>query len=349
MGNFVVKAVPEDFIVNEVMVLPERNSEEPRHQYLRLRKKGYTTFEAMDLMARHLGVPPDAVSAAGLKDEDGVTIQTVSVDAEVSSAALEEFNGRWTVGTGRWLSLSTVGHGERRIGIGELLGNAFLLTLRGVEGALARQLRELPRGEASVLFANYFDTQRFGVAGGPKVTHLIGEALLNDDHELAFELQRGSLSHEGELARHHAGGARNFFDGLDQRVTAFYRTAHSSYLWNHRLARLLEQHSREVEETDREGLCYVFPRTPQALIGVLADRPELEYDKWRWVGGAQRRRVSSRPTVLQTVVTVGDVEADDMFGGLWKCEVSFMLPSGCYATNVVSQFLLQLSHGVYTR
>ncbi|MFF4591177.1 tRNA pseudouridine(13) synthase TruD [Streptomyces sp. NPDC001388] len=342
-----MKAVPEDFIVNEVMALPDRHSDDRRYQYLRLRKKGYTTFEALDMLARHLELPSDAVSAAGLRDEDGVTEQTVSVEAEVSSAQLEEFNGRWSTGTIRWLSLSPAGCGARRLGIGELLGNAFLLTLRGLDAEQAGQLRDLPQGEAGVLFANYYDTQRFGVAGGPKVTHLIGEALLNRDHELALALLRTSLSHEGELALRHTGDARRFFDGLDQRVAAFYRTAHSSYLWNHQVARLLEQYAPDVETTDREGLGYAFPRTPRALLGLLADLPELQYEKWRWTDGAMRCLVSRRPTVLQTLVTVREIEPDDMFGGLWKCEVSFMLPSGCYATNVVSQFLFQLSHRVH--
>ncbi|MFJ9623202.1 tRNA pseudouridine(13) synthase TruD [Streptomyces sp. NPDC101181] len=343
MGNPVIKALPEDFVVREVMALPERTSEEPRHTYLNLRKKGYTTFEAMDLVARHLEIPADAVSAAGLKDEDGVTEQTLSVAADVPTALLDAFNGRWTPGTERWLSLGRVGRGARRLGIGELLGNAFLLTLRGVEAEEAARLRAVPRGEATVLFANYYDTQRFGVAGGPKVTHLIGQALLDDEPELAFELLRTSLSHEGDLALRHTGSAEEFFAGLDQRVTAFYRTACSSYLWNHRLARLLERHGSDVEQTDREGLGYTFPTSRRPLLGLLAETPELEYDKWRWSDGATRRRVSRRPTVLQTVVTVRDVEPDDMFDGLWKCEVSFMLPSGCYATNVISQFLLQLA------
>lgn len=344
MGNPVVKAVPEDFVVREVMALPERTSKDPRHTYLNLRKKGYTTFEAMDLVARHLELPPDAVSAAGLKDEDGVTEQTLSVAADVPSALLDAFNRRWTPGTGRWLSLGRAGRGARRVGIGELLGNAFLLTLRGMEADEAARLRAVPRGEAPVLFANYYDTQRFGVAGGPKVTHLIGQALIDDDLDLAFELLRTSRSHEGDLALRHTGGAGEFFAGLDRRVTAFYRTAHSSYLWNHRLGRLLERHGPEVEQTDREGLGYTFPAAPRPLLGLLAELPEMEYDKWRWSDGAVRRTVSRRPTVLQTVVTVRDVEPDDLFGGLWKCEVSFMLPSGAYATNVVSQFLLQLTH-----
>ncbi|WP_416974735.1 tRNA pseudouridine(13) synthase TruD [Streptomyces sp. 4F14] len=344
MGNPVVKAVPEDFVVREVMALPQRTSADPGHTYLNLRKKGFTTFEAMDLIARHLALPADAVSAAGLKDEDGVTEQTLSVAAEVPSALLDAFNRRWTPGTGRWLALGHAGVGARRLGIGELLGNAFLLTLRGLEADEADRLKAVPRGEAPLLFANHYDTQRFGVAGGPKVTHLIGQALLDGDPELALELLRTSESHEGGLALEHTGSAEEFFAGLDQRVAAFYRTAHSSYLWNHRLGRLLEQHGPEVVRTEREGLGYTYPTTARPLLGLLDELPELEYDKWRWSDGALRRTVSRRPTVLQTVVTVRDVEPDDMFGGLWKCAVSFMLPSGAYATNAVSQFLLRLAH-----
>jgi tRNA pseudouridine13 synthase len=239
MGNPVVKALPEDFVVREVMALPERTSAGASHTYLTLRKKGFTTFEAMDRISRHLELPAGAVSSAGLQDEDGVTEQTLSVAADVPSALLDAFNRRWTPGTGRWLSLGFAGHGTRPLGIGELLGNAFLLTVRGLEADEAARLRAVPRGEAPVLFANYYDTQRFGVAGGPKVTHLTGQALLDGDLDLALALLRTSGSHEGGLALAHTGSAGEFFAGLDPRVTAFYRTAYSSYLWNHRLARLL--------------------------------------------------------------------------------------------------------------
>ncbi|MFJ9378732.1 tRNA pseudouridine(13) synthase TruD [Streptomyces sp. NPDC101455] len=344
MRNPVLKAVPEDFVVREVMALPERSAEEPSHTYLNLRKKGFTTFEALALVAQHLGVPADSVSAAGLKDEDGVTEQMISVAADVPSERLDAFNGNWSPGSGRWLTLGRAGRGARPVGIGELLGNAFLLTLRGLDAEQCTRLRAVPRGEACVLFANYYDTQRFGVAGGPKVTHLIGQALINEDPGMALALLRTSGSHEGDLALRHTGGAEEFFAGLDQRVPAFYRTAYSSYLWNHRLARLLEQYAPDVEQVERDGLGYTFPRTPRALLGLLAEQGEMEYDKWRWSDGALLRTVSRRPTVLQTLVGVRKVESDDLFHGMWRCEVTFMLPSGCYATNMVSQFLLQLGH-----
>jgi len=345
MGNPVVNAVPEDFVVREVVALPQRLPADPGHTCLTLRKKGFTTLEAMDLLARHLALPADAVSAAALKDAEGVTEQTLSVAAEVPSALLGTFNRRWTPGTGRWLALNRSGTAARRLRGGELLGDAFLLTLRGLEADEADRLRSLPRGTAPVLFANYYDTRRFGAADGPKITHLIGQALLDGDPDLALALLRTSESPEGDLALRHTGGAEEFFAGLDQRATARYRTAHSAYLWNHRLGRLLEHHGPDdVLRTEREGLGYTYPTTTRPLLGLLAELPELEYDEWRWSDGTPRRTAARRPTVLQTVVTVRGVEPDDMFAGLWKCEVSFMLPEGSYATTAVSQFLLQLAY-----
>ncbi|WP_371500521.1 tRNA pseudouridine(13) synthase TruD [Kitasatospora sp. NBC_00374] len=351
MGTPVLKAVPEDFLVHEVPALAEpapfgagRGDPRPRHQHLRLRKRGYTTFEAMDLLARALDLPGGAVSSAGLKDEDGVTEQTVSVEGEVPPALLERLN-RESAESGRWLTFTPLGPAERRIEIGELLGNAFRLTLRAIDDDLAEQLRRVPRGETGVAFANYYDTQRFGVPGGPRVTHRIGEALLDDDPDTAFALLRSSGSAEGKRALAHQGSARTFLDQLDQRVTAFYRTAHSSHLWNRRLAALLAETAgpAETETVDRDSLTYLFPTTARAALTLMATCPELEYEKWRWADGALRMRVSRRPTVLHTILTLGPVEPDDLFEGRSKCTLSFMLPSGCYATGVVAQFLLQLA------
>ncbi|AUG78263.1 tRNA pseudouridine 13 synthase [Kitasatospora sp. MMS16-BH015] len=349
MGTPVLKAVPEDFLVHEVPALaaPRAGGGGGRHHHLRLRKRGYTTFEAMDLLARALDLPAEAVSSAGLKDEDGVTEQTVSVDGEAPAALLERLN-RDSATEGRWLSFASLGPAERRIEIGELLGNAFRLTLRSIEDGLAEQLRGIPRGETGLAFANYYDTQRFGVPGGPRVTHLIGAALLAEDQETAFALLRTSGSAEGARALAHRGDAREFFAQLDQRVTAFYRTAHSSYLWNEQLAGLLAAAAEpgEAAAVDREGLRYLFPTTARPALAVLADQPELAYEKWRWSEGELRMRVSRRPTVLHTVLTLGPVEPDELHQGRSKCTLSFMLPSGCYATNVVAQFLGRLDQGL---
>ncbi|GGM48689.1 tRNA pseudouridine synthase D [Longimycelium tulufanense] len=340
----VLKAVPEDFVVTECLPLSaERNRDAP-FQYLKIHKRGYTTFQALDMLATGLSLPPTAISAAGLKDEDAVTEQLVAVRGRATPAQLDRINTEGSGGEDRWIQVAHAGYGSQDITIGGLHGNSFQLVVRNLDADLGQTLRTVANKRINMFFVNYYDTQRFGVAGGPKQTHLIGQALLSDDYPHAFELLRASGSAEGARALEHNGDPRSFFTTLDPRTTAFYRSAYSSYHWNRRVGELLvEAAPAEAVELTREDIPYVFPTSTDAAIALLTVQREVEYTKYRWRDGAIRRSTSSRPTVVQSQVNVENVQPDDLFPGSVKATLSFFLPSGCYATTMVSQLFLRLT------
>jgi len=336
----ILKAKATDFIVSECLALAMTRQDSAEYHYLRLRKRGYTTFEAIDRIATTCGIPRLRVSAAGLKDEDAVTEQFVAYHGQLDSTAMADFNALHA-GEERFISLATHGYGRRNIEIGELDGNSFRITVRNLSADFATVLRAF-RGRDNLFFINYYDTQRFGVAGGPKQTHMIGRALLIKDHELAFSLLRESGSPEGKRALVFNGDAADFFGEIDPRVTAFYLCAQSSYLWNQRLRGLLHDAcGGSVDEVDREGITFNFPKDQRGILAFLRNYAMLPYDKYRWQEGKMRKSISYRSTVVHTQFRVEEIELDDMSSGAWKCVLSFFLPSGCYATNAIAQWVHQ--------
>ncbi|MCE4948117.1 tRNA pseudouridine(13) synthase TruD [Streptomyces albulus] len=335
----VLKARHTDFIVQETIVLPVQDEPDAPYQYLRLRKCGYTTFEAIDRIAAVCGVPASDVTAAGLKDEDAVTEQHIACRGGLAPDRIAEFNARHSAGD-RAMSLTPHGYGRQDLRAGHLEGNGFRITVRGLSPTFAAALDGLGERTRDLFFVNYYDTQRFGVAGGPKTTHHIGRALLENDHQTALDLVRASRSAEAEHARRFAGPAAGFFDAIDPRVRAFYLCAHASYVWNEQLtARLRQFYRHPLDETHRDGIPYAFATHRDDVLSLLRRVPTLSYVRYRWTDGAIRRTEGLRPTVVQTRVRVERTGEDTDTPGRYACELALFLPTGCYATNAVAQWV----------
>ncbi|MFI5520040.1 tRNA pseudouridine(13) synthase TruD [Streptomyces platensis] len=338
-----LKVLPEDFRVTEALGLETAPPDASTHTYLLLWKRGLTTHEALGALSEAFGVGVQDVAAAGLKDEDGITEQFVSVGAVLSPEDIERANARGRCGgeERRW-QVALHGTGTTALRTGELDGNCFRLVVRGLDGPSATALAEGPRRHTH-FFVNYYDTQRFGVPGGPKQTHLIGGALLAGDEDTALDLLRRSGSAEGAQALEHRGPADELWKRLDPRVPVFYRCAHASYEWNTRVRALLrESAGADVAQVEREGLPYTFATTRGAVLGLAARCPELDYVRYRWTDGVCVRSTAARPTVLQTHISVHRVEPDPLHPGGFACTLSFFLPSGGYATAAVHQWFVQL-------
>jgi len=163
-----IKEHVTDFRVEEVpLYLP---GGEGTHVYFSVTKEGIPTAEAVDRIARRLGVRPHDIGVAGLKDARAVTTQMMSLE----HADADKLTG---CGDGR-LSVEVVGRHTNKLRPGHLRANRFVIRLRGVgearleaAGAILDVLRR--RG-----VPNYFGAQRFGARGD---TAALGEALVRGD------------------------------------------------------------------------------------------------------------------------------------------------------------------------
>jgi tRNA pseudouridine13 synthase len=329
------KVVPTDFLVRESLALSLTGRGAATHHYLLLRKQGYTTMEAVRGLAERLGIDARTIGYAGLKDEDGVTEQLISVPLANSGEAI---TGVTMERAGAWLELHHYGFAEKGMTIGDLDGNSFQCVLRNVTSEDARRLRD--RRKMNLFFLNYYDTQRFGVPGGPRQSHLVGEAILAGEWKTARDRLIELRAPESRLAEEWIGQPEEFFRQLDPRTVSFFLSAYASYDWNAALRAIVaEQVERPIEE-HFDALAYSYPGTNDGAVRVMAAASELPVLRYNFRGGTITHRRSTRQTVVQTMVEVRDHAADEVNPGRERVTVNFFLPSGSYATSALRQLLL---------
>lgn len=335
-----LKHKPEEFCVVENLSKPYTSSKGCKYHYYNLLKVGYSTFDAISEIANYFGVANDDINYAGLKDEDGITEQTVAVNIELPYEKLNSFNNRYYNFQER-IHLTLSGTGDYPIGIGCLNGNGFYVTVRNIPQKIEDRLT---LGNNLVHFLNYYDIQRFGVPNSKKCTHLIGESLINKDYKNAFRLIKENGTIDSVLAKSFVGSEKDFFNTLDRRKISFFKCAHGSYKWNKKLFELLIKCSQNnhLLETKIEGIPYLYTCDVDSIIKVLKHSCFLPYDKY--VVNENKDIVpasSQRPTVIQTNVYIDSIEEDDVYEGKYKINMSFFLPKGSYATNMIKQLIIQ--------
>lgn len=336
----ILKHRNSDFLVSENIVSDCVSGAVGEYDYFRLRKSGYTTFAALGEMASYYSIESSRIGYAGLKDEDGVTEQLISVPAGiVNDVAL--FNRRAS-GEDRWLVLQFAGSGAMPMQVGRLNGNGFRIVVRNLDRETATRFSS--RRSFQHLFLNYYDTQRFGVPEGPKQTHLIGRSILSGNWESARRLLIESRSPEAAVALSFQGNPEDLFHSLDGRVVAFYCSAAASADWNAQLAAKVSETCGRADTLvdQRHGIDYLFVANRDRTTELMSNSPEFDYLRYRWDGSAVTADKAARATVVQTFVQVNDLHEDEHFNERWRITLNFFLPSGCYATMAVRQMFVML-------
>lgn len=246
MLNNNLKNLREDFIVNECISLPIFENDIQKYTYVHLNKSGYTTFQAIDILSSFFSLKVSDFGYAGLKDEDGITEQTISIRGIYDEKVINYFNQTFNSDSNKsnFIKLSLRGFGEKPIKIGSLHGNAFNLTVRNIDRDIVNQI--FINKKVNLLFINYYDIQRFGIPDEKKVSHIIGEHLINRNYEHAFNLLQQNGTPEGIAARSYNGDAKGFFEELDINKKCFYKSSYSSFLWNQSISNDLKRISNNL-------------------------------------------------------------------------------------------------------
>ena len=141
-----IKARPEDFVVEEQAALPLRAA--GAFRAYRLTKRGWNTLDLVRLLARTCGVSPAAIAYGGKKDRHGLTAQFITIrdDRDFSR---EERNFR----------LEFQGYMGRPMGPDLIQANQFRIILRDLAGSgpIGQSLEDVRRYGVP----NFFDDQRF--------------------------------------------------------------------------------------------------------------------------------------------------------------------------------------------
>ena len=325
----VLKHSPEDFLVEEIPAFELTGDGE--HLYLQMEKRDLSHEQMVQQIARALRVSRRDIGTAGMKDRRAVTRQLVSVPAscEPLLASLESEALR---------VLSCTRH-PRKLKSGKSKGNRFTIRLRNVPDNAAQLAAPIRERILAVGFPNYFGTQRFG----------------KDDEtlRLGFELLRGEkrpskipISRRRFLLRLSLSAVQSwlFNQILSERIQAgdaaraipgdVLQVVASGGLFH------CEDEAVDQQRLDTGEVAVTGPmfgpkmKAPHADPGQceqsVLQRAELSIDafaKFPKLTSGTRRPLLIRPPSL-----VIHSETDAL-------RFEFTLPSGTYATELLSEFL----------
>ncbi len=322
-GGF-VPARPESFRVDEIPAyLPTGAGP---HRYIRVEKRGWTTRDVVDAVARVAGVQARDIGYAGQKDRLAVTTQWISVPDQASPTEGWDLPDDVRV-------LEESRH-TNKLRTGHLSGNRFRIELEGLTDDASSRFESVHAALITHGVPNYFGQQRFGRGG-----RNLGDAVR--------WLRRGG-GNKGRKGRYHAKLLPSVIQSeiFNRYVTA--RRALDLALLEGEVVRLVPGRAVfEVETVDAE-----LPRLHERAI--VPTGPMI---------GPKMRAASGVPAALeqQAVVELGLDDGALQVLARWapgtrrdlvvwptdlRAEVAssrtamleFTLPSGSYATQVVREF-----------
>lgn len=340
--TIVLKKIPEDFRVKETQAIHKRiGSDDGQFRHFSVRKKNYETFDVVAALAAHYGIARQDISFSGLKDKDGVTEQYVSVRcADGKKISPEGFNEKYyeSDSAERFMHIRDAGPSNHELVVADLLGNTFDMVARSIDPRLHDKLDA--RDSVDFIFINYYDVQRFGVPGGAKITHRIGEALHAEDYERAIDLIN-RVGDSDDIAGNPIADREDLFARLDKRKIAFYLSSYSSFRWNASLQTMLTAGIAEdgLIREDVEGVPFVYPKDVRGALPLICGGNPCRYVRHVAKGDRIVAVETNRPEFIQIIIRIGKPEQDEYHPGKLKCRFSFFLPSGCYATMALRQFM----------
>jgi tRNA pseudouridine13 synthase len=155
----------DNFIVTEVPLY--EFSGEGEHLIIKLSKKDFTTWKALQIISEQTSIKVKEFGYAGLKDKDGFTIQYISVHKSYEKQIQSfEFDG---------IKLQIITYHNNKIKTGHLKGNNFFIRLKKVFPNNAQKLSQVLELISKYGMPNYFGYQRFGNEGD---NYIIGQQIL---------------------------------------------------------------------------------------------------------------------------------------------------------------------------
>lgn len=153
--DVVFKQNKDDFVVTEIPLY--EFSGEGEHLIIKFRKKDLTTWDAQQIFSEQLGCKAKDIGYAGLKDKNAMTVQSFSVpkSCEANLAKFHHDNIK---------ILETTYH-NNKIRIGHLKGNKFFIRLKRVNTVDSRKMEQILGQMVTWGIPNYFGFQRFGIEG----------------------------------------------------------------------------------------------------------------------------------------------------------------------------------------
>lgn len=313
----VLRASPDDFVVDELPAYAPAGTGD--HVFARIEKRELTTPQAVERIARALGVAARDIGYAGMKDRHAITRQWISVMAPLPAV--------------RALAVPdvTVLESERhphKLRTGHLRGNRFTLRVRGTTSDAAARATKIFDG-LQVGAPNWYGEQRFGKDGDNAARGraiVLGEAPAPRDKRLAKLLVsalQSELFNTWLVAR--------MTDGL------YARALDGDVL--HKLGGGLFTCDDPATDTQRLAAGELAITGPMFGPRMRAAERDAGSRETAILAAAQLDafpRALAEGTRRDAAIRIGDASVTPIEDGI---EVAFTLPSGAYATAVMREVM----------
>lgn len=318
-----LRATADDFVVDEEPAYAPTGAGD--HVFARIEKRGLTTAQAVQAIARALRVHERDVGVAGMKDRHAVTRQWISLPPPstpeaVLALALPDIR-----------ILEAVRHGHK-LRTGHVRANRFVLRVRDTVPEAATRARAILERLARPPGApNWYGEQRFGKDGDNAAR---GRALLRGEHRGDRRTDRFLVSAlQSELFN--TWLVARIADGLYDRVLAgdvLHKLGGGLFTCEDAATDEARLHAGELVVTGP-----MFGTKMRAAAGAAGEREdailaaaELSRDAF-----AKVARIAEG-TRRDASIALREVEVRDADGAL---EVAFALPAGAYATAVMREVM----------
>ncbi|KAK1271789.1 hypothetical protein QJS04_geneDACA007517 [Acorus gramineus] len=324
-----------------------------------LYKENKDTQEALGLIGKMLGIQQRSFGFAGTKDKRSISTQRVTVFKQ-HAERLAALNKR-LIG----IKVGDFCYVREGLVLGQLLGNHFTITLRGVVAESDDIIKAAADGLGKGGFINYYGLQRFGSGSVP--THLIGAALLRGEWKLAVGLildpregERAAIQEAREyykevrnidvtlrkLPRHLVaerailqclkkcpGNYLQALKGIPRTLRMMYVHSYQSYLWNHAASMRVQKHG--VTKVVLGDLVYCKGSSQETIAEVMNDEPGV--DSIDTCDDSGLPEFSEASTPEERIVKV--ISAEDLAAGIYTVDdVVLPLPGSrvIYPTNDIA-------------
>jgi len=342
--SYKIKCKNDDFQVTEVSLMPNIAVKKPSkrsYSYVWIQKTGFTTFDVLEQIKNFFNLKFDAVRSQGLKDEDAITEQLVSVKKILTDEDIVAFNKKHKFKNKFSRIKNIVGYGMEPVKERELHGNSFRIVIRSLEKTLADNFLGYILNNKYLYFVNYYDNQRFGMPGGPYNTHLIGKAIVENDWKQAYEQMKitNNISSNDAIKKEKIKDFKEVFKSINPKKIAFFVSAYDSFLWNNQASLTVRGNTKSK--------CHLFENVGELHLPInyLSQCPPIcAVDGYDFVAEkfSVQPKAYKRNLVIATTVYASKPETDELHKGKKKITVSFFLPTGSYATMIIKQIFLRL-------
>ncbi len=292
-----IKQIPEDFIVEEITSINLKKK--GRFSVYKLIKKNMDFIAARKTIARKFKISPKLISYAGIKDKIAVTTQYIAIKTDRGR------KGNFNLPN---ISFEYIGFCDNPLKSGDLKGNKFTVTLRGITEDKIEKIKLGVKKISKIGFPNYFDSQRFGEdlsTGG-----FAAKRLMKGDYENALRIFLASTNNKSEEKNeahrfiHKKWGKwekcseflgklemldeeKNIIRFLEEKpkdyATAFKLinrqkkelmvSSYQSFLWNKCLIHLLKENLKELKETGyKAGKLFFYEDITEEKLRYLASK-----------------------------------------------------------------------------